>query len=259
MPRPLPALAAVLLLALAGTAFPAWAQSDSDKPSDWRVRIGAGAFFKPEYPGADDMTVMPIPDFDITWRNRLFLNVRNGLGVYAVNAEDYTLGASVGPHLGRDEDASDRLDGMGAIDTTAQAKLFGRYRLGGVDLGATLGRDLGAGEGFVLDLSAAHPFQAGRQWRIAPSVGATLADDDYMQSWFGVTSAQSARSGLAAYRPDGGLLSANASLNVSYFLTEHWILGSTLKVERLMGDAADSPVVEEKTQPSLRFSVSRRF
>jgi outer membrane scaffolding protein for murein synthesis (MipA/OmpV family) len=251
--------AAALILSLGATTAPALAQSASDNASDWKVSLGAGAIVQPEYPGSDEMKIMPIPDFDVTWRNRVFLNMQNGLGVYALKSDTATLGASVGVHFGRDEDDGDRLNGMGDIDTTAQAKLFGSYNFGWVEFGGELGRDLGEGDGFSLDVNAAYPMKLTPQWRVNPAIGATFADDDYMQSWFGVTSPQAARSGLATYEADGGLMSTYAKVDVQYFVTEKWILGSSFKVERLMGDAADSPVVEEKTQPSVLFSVSRRF
>jgi len=258
MPRP-QTTAAALSLSLAIAAAPALAQSASEGDSDWSVRLGAGAIVQPEYPGSDEMKITPIPDFDVTWRNRVFLNMQNGIGVYALKSDTATLGASVGVHFGRDEDDGDRLNGLGDIDTTAQAKLFGSYNFGWVEFGGELARDLGEGDGFALDLNAGHPMKLTPQWRVNPALGATFADDDYMQSWFGVTSSQAARSGLAAYDADGGLMSAYAKVDVQYFVSKEWVLGSSFKVERLMGDAADSPVVEDETQPSVLFTISRRF
>lgn len=250
---------AAALFAAIGCAEAGAQTAPSAAAPKWDVRMGVGAMVKPEYPGGKDYELSPVPDLDITWRNRVFLNVQNGLGFYAVKTPKYTLGASVGAHFGRDEGDGDRLRGLGDIDTAAQARLFARYLFGPIDFGAALARDLGASEGFTLDLSAAHTFQLGRRWQLKPGISATLADEDYMQTWFGVTQSQSARSGLAAYKPGGGLASAGLFLNVSYSLTDHWTLGSSVKVERLLGDAADSPVVEREMQPRVMMSASYRF
>lgn len=213
--------------------------------------------FKPEYPGADEYEVSPLPHVDIVWKDRVFLNEGRGLGVYALKGQTYSLGASIAYHGGRDDD--DRLRGMGEIDATAQARVFGQIQLGRLSLGTTFARDLGEGEGSTLEFNASTPFALGQRWTLKPGIKATFADDDYMESWFGVSAPQAAASGLGRYRPDGGLMSAGVFLNTSYQLTQRWTVSSSLKLEKLMGDAADSPVVEQELQPSLGVTVGYRF
>jgi|AGTN01.3.fsa_nt_gi Outer membrane protein V len=248
-------IAALASVAL-GTAADAQERNPGAAP-DWQVQAGAGVAFKPEYPGSKDYEASPLPRIDITWKDRVFLNETKGLGVYAVKRPEYSLGLSVGYHGGRDDD--DHLRGMGEIDATAQARLFGQFRAGPLSLGATFGRDLGADEGATLDLSAAIPFDLGNRWTIRPGIQAMLADDDYMESWFGVTAAQSAASGLGQYHPRGGLVSAGVFVSATYQLTPRWSLGTSLKMDKLLGDAADSPVVERKFQPALAVSAAYRF
>ncbi len=49
--------------------------------------------------------------------------------------------------------------------------------------------------------------------------------------------------GVPAFRPDGGLLSAGATGSAHRQLTERWGVFGYAKYDRLLGDAGDSPVV----------------
>ena len=49
------------------------------------------------------------------------------------------------------------------------------------------------------------------------------------------------------------------TLDARYMLTEHWALGLRVGAGYLMGDAADSPVTQERVQPYSIMSVVYRF
>jgi len=80
-----------------------------------------------------------------------------------------------------------------------------------------------------------------------------------MQAYFGVTPEQSARSGLARYDAGAGLKRADFSISATYMLDESWMVRGEAGVGVLLGDAADSPVVLEKIQPSGMLLVGYRF
>ena len=75
-----------------------------------------------------------------------------------------------------------------------------------------------------------------------------------METYFGVTPAESALSGtLAAYSPGGGFKSVGAELNVRYEFAPQWAIRGEFIYEKLIGDAADSPIVQVgKLQPIYR-------
>lgn len=226
---------------------------------DWRISLGAGGIVAPEYPGADTYKVSPVPAIDVTYRNTVFLNSRNGLGAYAINNDRYTLGGSLFFRGGRDQDDSDRLRGLGNIDAAAQGRIFGRVAIGPVDLGATLTKDFGGSGGITADATVSSNFQIGERLKLTPGGFVTYGDDDFMQTWFGVSGEQSARSGLVRYDADASLKSVGLFVRGSYQLTERWSLASNIRLEYLTGDAADSPIVEQRVQPSFALTVNYRF
>ena len=74
------------------------------------------------------------------------------------------------------------------------------------------------------------------------------ASHDAMQTWFGVTSSQAARSreGLSTYSPSSGFKSATLFTNWSYRINPSWSTITTVGVTTLLGDARDSPLTERR-------------
>lgn len=254
------AVAGIALLLAAGmTAMPSRAQAPApDQQAVWSIRLGGGVGVVPRYPGSREFRASPVPDVDITYRNLVFLNM-NGLGVYVIRDRTLTLGGSIWMRGGRSESDTDRLRGLGDIDTAAQARIFGRVAVGPVQLGATLARDLGGSDGFTVDLNLSAMFQPLERLRIMPGIGVTIGDNRYVGTWFGVSRDQSLRSGLPQFDARAGITSAAGLVRASYMLTEHWSLNAMIGVQRLLGDAADSPITERRTLPMAAFTVSYRF
>ncbi|TIM34603.1 MAG: MipA/OmpV family protein [Mesorhizobium sp.] len=94
---------------------------------------------------------------------------------------------------------------------------------------------------------------------VGARASAVFADENHMQAYFGVTPEQSARSGLARYDAGAGLKRADFSVSATYLLNQNWMVRGEAGVGVLVGDAADSPIVAEKIQPSGMLLVGYRF
>ncbi|MDP1601834.1 MAG: MipA/OmpV family protein, partial [Legionella sp.] len=100
--------------------------------------------------------------------------------------------------------------------------------------------------GLTAKVSAGYRMPLGPKLMMRSEIAATWADDNYTTTFFGVTAAQSARSGMRQYQPEAGLKDAGISVNIDYWLTESWGLSGQVAYKRLLGDAADSPLVEDR-------------
>jgi outer membrane scaffolding protein for murein synthesis (MipA/OmpV family) len=67
-----------------------------------------------------------------------------------------------------------------------------------------------------------------------------------MDSFFGIDGAQSAASGLEPFEAEAGLKDVGLSLRLNYGLTERWSILASGEYRRLLGDAADSPIVADE-------------
>jgi len=90
---------------------------------------------------------------------------------------------------------------------------------------------------------------------LTPALSVRYGDSKCMAAWFGVSPAQSQPSGLPAFDASSGLTSSRALLGARYQLNARVSLNLFTGVVFLLGDAADSPIVEEDTQAIGGMSV----
>ncbi len=244
------------------SSVPSAAQSQNQvQPQQQRngdhVVIGVGAGYGPAYPGAEDYRVMPLPVIDIAW-GPFFANLRNGIGINAVDTDHVTIGASVAMMPGyRSKDAP---RGIGELSFGAGARGFMSLKAAGfvATIGATKGF-AGGTKGLIADASLSRPVFVSSRFMLVPTVAASWADGKHNDRFFGVNAAQSRASGLRQYRPGSGFSDASAMLTAQYRLTDRISLAATGGVTTLLGRVKDSPIVAHKTQPLGFVSVSYRL
>jgi outer membrane protein len=96
------------------------------------------------------------------------------------------------------------------------------------------------------------------------SVGPRLlvSDARYQRAYFGVDAAAALASGLPAYRPSGGVHAVALASGASYQFNPAWGMFGYARVERLIGDAAKSPIVRavgSRNQVSAGLGLSYTF
>jgi outer membrane scaffolding protein for murein synthesis (MipA/OmpV family) len=65
-----------------------------------------------------------------------------------------------------------------------------------------------------------------------------------MQGYYGVTSSQSASSGLAGFNADAGVKDVGVQIGATYELSRRWVIEGQAGYQRLLNDAGDSPIVD---------------
>lgn len=251
---PAPSRALLGAVALSALSSAALAQPPDQEPDngDWEIGLGAMAQFQPDYEGSDDYEFAPLPFLMVNYRDLVFLDGptlgANAFTWQGPRREDkLQIGPLVRYEFGRDEDDSDDLRGMGDIDGAVELGAFVSYGSGPWSTGLTVFRDVSdSHDGLTAELSADHMLSLGPKLMLRSEISATWADDNYTETFFGVTAAQSARSGMRQYQAEGGFKDAGISLDLNYNLTDNWGLTGQVGYKRLLGDAADSPLVEDR-------------
>lgn len=238
------ALAAALPLLLAAWTAPAAAADDDGKKEPRRTRVGVGAQLVPSYPGADDHSLRPLVDVS---RSR-------GSKPFDFEAPDESFGPAlikeggleIGPalNLQGSRKASDVGAALDKIPFTVEAGAFVQYAFSPkFRIRTELRKGLGGHDGWTGQAGADFVARDGDDWLFSIGPRVTVSDGRYHRAWFGVTAAESVRTGLAAYRPGGGIQAVGATAGFIKQLTKRFGLYSYAKYDRLVGDAADSPVV----------------
>jgi outer membrane scaffolding protein for murein synthesis (MipA/OmpV family) len=96
-------------------------------------------------------------------------------------------------------------------------------------------------------------------FKLTATLGTNYATEDYMTSFFGVSGVQSVNSGLSEYRPDAGFKDVFVGANASIDLNDRWTLMLMGRYSRLIGDAADGPVVQTEDQFYGGVGLSYKF
>ena len=87
----------------------------------------------------------------------------------------------------------------------------------------------------------------------------TWADSKSNQSFYGITSGQSATTGLPVYSAGSGPLYTSGGLLWGADLSRQWIVVGNLEARRLHGDAARSPLAERRSNHYASASLAYRF
>lgn len=234
------------LLFGAAALLPAWSAVSAQESDDLRVRVGLGAEIKPRYVGADKSHVLPLFD----------LKFARGSNEFAFDAPDYGFGLpivsskgfSFGPalNLAPSRKNSDVGAPVGKVKTTIEAGAFANYQVSkSFYLHAEVLKGIGGHNGVVGTLGADYVWRDGDKYVVSIGPRILLSDSRYQRAYFGVSPAAALATGLPEYRPNGGIHGVALASGISYQLSGPFGLFGYGRFERLVGDAADSPLIRE--------------
>lgn len=256
----------IAVLALACLAAPALGAGPpppdpAANGGDWAVSAGAGVVVSPEYPGSKSVKALPVPWWSVVYRNRFFSRGPEFAGVYLVNDGAWSAGGSLQYDFGgRDAEDDPRLAGTDDVRGTVRAKLFATRKLSLLSLSASASQDVGGQrQGMLVKVDAPVAIPFFRPWFFSVGPGVAWGDRRYAATFFGVTAAESARSGLPRHDAGAGLVDFHLSLVARRPISERLGASAQVTLARLVGDAADSPIAETRNQATGIFSIAWRF
>jgi MipA family protein len=240
-------LVSVSMLVVATTAV---AQENS-------FNVGIGAGVAPDYVGSDDYRFVPVPSFELRHEGFGLKTSKAGLEADLVPMLGVDAGPIVRYDMGRKNVRDDVVDLLPDVDGTVE---IGAYLGAGLPLtDPTLGDPSlligrvevmqgvsGGHDGITIEgtVGVLHPI--GEDMTAVAFVSGTYMSDAYSDAFFGIDAAGSAASGLAAHEADAGLRDVGVGLVLSYDFSEQ-LSGSLIgNYSRLMGDAAKSPIVDDR-------------
>ena len=98
--------------------------------------------------------------------------------------------------------------------------------------------------------------------RVNINIGTTFANEDYMDTYFGISNIQSSASGLSQFNAGSSIKDIEGGLNFIYPVYKNWTALTFTKYARLLNDAANSPLVKaigSKNQLKLGLGIAYRF
>lgn len=249
---PIRSLASAAIVVAIAQASPAAA---NDAPGI-EFEVGGGGTVAPRYEGSSDYLLSPYPTFRLkrlTFSNGFQIGGGDGMGLsfYPSFGFQGARKAADTPALAGLNDVGAAVElGAGVSYTAPGFKVFGEVRRG------VTGHD-----GYVGEIGADLVARPTNRLTVSAGPRASFAGNGYMDTYFGVSAAESARSVLPRFDPGSGFKSVGLEASARYDMSDNWSVESSAGYNRLIGDAADSPVtgLGSRDQFTARIGLVRHF
>lgn len=233
------------------------------------LTLGGGVDVAPRYSGSDKSRVAAAQVVDYAMANGFFISTTRGLG-YGNRVGNLDYSAALSYRAGRkDRDVSsdsiasgsDYLRGMGDVKGSAVVVPGLGYRI--TDwLNVQLQAEVPVSErdnGEAVHFGIASPLYTSPENSVTLALTGSWGSSKYMQTYYGVSAAQSAASGFARHDAGSGIYAYSLNLDWTHKLTSRWSVLAAAGVTQLTGEAGDSPVVQKKTSPTGSLKVTYSF
>jgi len=224
----------VVLLACSAAA----AAQDNPPQEDLGTLLGLGVRSRPDYDGASKQEVEPIPVIRY-YGQALFARTTQGI-LEAGARREFAPGFNAGIQLAY-EAGNDRTD----LDPGASVGVHAEWdtRVGPAPVNV-LGR-IRYWHGVQYDLRGAVGIYGSRTLKAWVFGQATWATGDWVQRYYTTG--------------EGGLVSTQLGIEGAYDVSRHWVALASASLRRLHGDAATSPITEDKTNYYVSVGLAYRF
>jgi MipA family protein len=219
----------------------------------WTVMVGAGGEYKPDFEGAKRSMLSPVPIFAIrrAGSTEQFWGPRDSASIALIDFGDLRAGPAGKFVSSRKASNYSELNGLGDVSTAIELGGFVEYYP--VDWFRTRGelrQGFGGHHGLVADLSADFIVPVIQRFTISGGPRFTWESTKATSPYFGTDATQAMATGLPVFDAKGGAHSVGAGAQVSYRIDPQWEVHAYVEYERLLGDAAKSPLVTVRGSPN---------
>ena len=249
----------------------------ADEKRDWDLTIGVATAYAPDYSGATATSFRLIVWADGALKTQELgtVNLDSGSLTVApevrwdlVDSREASIGPLIGYRSGRNDknpEFADATDGNGAprglpnVSSAFDAGIAGHVTVLGVPFFAQLRSALSGPQGALAILGVYLPVEPAPDVELTILPTVTWANARQMRAFYGVSTTASAASGLEAYNPGGGWENAAIEIATDWHVSGGWHVIGSVAFQRLLGNAARSPIVSTANQTSALLGVAFQF
>jgi MipA family protein len=240
-----------LLIALA--AAPAAAQTSSDPLGD-RWQVGGFVYVSPSFEGSKSYEAIAFPFVAPAGiGNEGFIQLRGAddLRVRLHQYGGFEFGALTGYRFGRDADDVTNVANLDDVDGGLVLGGFATYRAGSLAFTTSYHHQVtGDDTGGLVRFEVEHTRRLTPTIKLTTGIGTNYASQDYMTAFFAVP---------GVFDPDAGFKDVFVGATATLDLSDSWSLHLIGRYAHLIGDAADSPIVETESQFYGGLALSYKF
>jgi outer membrane scaffolding protein for murein synthesis (MipA/OmpV family) len=226
-----------------------------------RITVGAGLINSTRYIGSNERRYRAMPTFNAQWKNGWFAGFPRGVGYNFSDRPHMEYGLRLTADMGRKQNASAALNGLGNISPRAELGAFYNFPLSRqIKIDTAL--RYGAGQdskGMLLDLGMNYRVPYNDAQSFLFGIKTSYANRNYMQSYFGVDATQSVDSGYAQYTPGAGIREVDLTAGHMYKLDKQWMVMTGLTYGRLGSVAKGAPMTRSNAHNSVYIQANYTF
>ncbi len=219
-------------------------------PTDVEVQsseIGIGLGLAPDYEGSEDYGFVPALYARTVWDSGQYVQLlANDIRGNVLPSDTWSFGPMLEYIRSRADVDNSRVDDMQNVDASVMLGVFGGVKIDRWSSSIELRADVADSNGFLATLNGGYNLPINEQLSLGFGVFTTYADGDYMNTYFSVDRGDARRSGLNKKDADSGFKDVGLNLTADYDFYQNWSVMGILRYTRLVGDAEDSPVVDDE-------------
>jgi outer membrane protein len=217
--------------------------------------VGVAVGVAPDYWGSDDSQGVGAPFFRWTFegQERYLQLLATELSLNVLDNANYYFGPVLNYRPGRDDDVDDDVvKKMTEIDGTVELGVMGAYiwrnqanpRHRFIASAQVLGDVGGEYEGWMAMAGVRYWYPINKPLDVLIGLGTTYGNSDFMNTYFGVSSADVAKSGLSRFDAGSGFRDINIPVALVFHYSMNWHVAAGFKYCKLLDDASDSPITD---------------
>jgi MipA family protein len=212
----------------------------------WTVMIGAEGQRTPDFEGAAHSLFSPVPIFSIRRAGSVdqFRSPRDNASIALIDFGDLRAGPAAKFVSSRKADNYAELNGLGDVKTAFEIGGFIEYfPVDWLRVRNETRQGFGGHQGVVSDFSADFIVPVTRAITFSAGPRFTWESTKAVSPYFSIDQMQAMASGLPIFDAKGGAHTAGAGAQLKYRIDPQWEVHSYVEYDRLLGDAAKSPLV----------------
>jgi outer membrane protein len=212
-----------------------------------KMSVGVGIGMAPDYEGSEDYTAVPLLMLRAKDESGRFVEFTGKiLRLNVLPSKTASLGPVLHYRMERDDVDNDNVDALKQVDAALEGGIFARISYRSIQFGLQWLCDLSDGhDGYLTTPSLGYRWQVDEKLTILPTVSATYASKEYMQSYFGIDARNRGTNTVYPdYRAGAGWKDAGVNLTITYQLNDNWGTTALASYSRLLNDAKNSPLVD---------------
>ena len=215
--------------------------------ADYKTSLGLGVGMAPDYEGSEDYTAVPLVFARVGWGDGDYVMLKGTQLKWNLWNDQIEFGPLLQYRMERDDVDNDQVDAMEKIDDAVEAGFFVTGRSGPWSATLDFAADIsGEHDGYLVTLGGNYQQDFSEMFKVTYGLSTTYASDKYMSTYFSVKPGNRGTSTLPNYKAEKGFKDIGVNVAADYKFNEKWSVVGNLGYSYLVGDAADSPIVDDE-------------